>query len=478
MSIRLAEKEIQTEDTQQKSLKLLQKYNHESLVSFLSKAESLMSTELMKNIKSTAFDGYSVKWDDQIDTISCLHTLSHIQREEGLSCMQIAWNKTGSMIGAAYGHSMHQGWCTHKGHFCAWSLGLREVNPDIASFAVETTTCLTSIAFHPDSPNIVAGGTYQGEIIIWNMNEKDDPVVMTSKMNEYSHQDPVVKVFWSPGPRINQFDLVSTGTDGRILVWSPQHHDLKLSRPKCGAQLSTANIPHNMLASFENRKAFVLDTALGATCITGFKEDPACFVIGTEPGFVFKCNLASAPGFNDTGSLNTKLAYVNGIQSGFTPVPHIGAVTGLTTSPFIRDIILSCGSDGIIRMLHKIKTHGALATWQPSTTCAPLTSVSWSPHKATVFAVGSHDGILYFFNVSQNKHLPVVSIPATTKNTANQKSASPVSDLAFNPANAGIMAVSDSQGYIRIFRILSTLFECDGREEVILSRLMNSRDGK
>ncbi|KAJ3017353.1 UNVERIFIED_CONTAM: WD repeat-containing protein 34 [Siphonaria sp. JEL0065] len=305
-------------------------------------------------------------------------------------------------------------------------------------------------------------------------------------MNEFSHQDPVVKVFWSPGPRINQYDLVSTGTDGRILVWTPQHHELKLSRPKCGAQLSTLNIPHNVLSAFENRKAFSLDTVVGATCITGFKEDPASFVIGTEPGFVFKCSLATAPGFNEPGSVSPskkgekepKLTFVNGIQAGFTPIPHIGTVTGLSTSPYVRDLILSCGTDGVIRMLHKIKTHGSLATWQPSTTCSPLTSVSWSPHKATVFAVGSSDGMLYFYNISQNKHLPSLSLPATTKTATNQKQVTPVTDLSFNPSNPGIMAVSDSEGYIRIFRVLSSLFECDGREEAVLSRVLNFNASK
>ncbi|ORY31504.1 WD40 repeat-like protein [Rhizoclosmatium globosum] len=479
MSVRHAEKEIQTDDTRQRSLKLLQKYNHESLMAFLSRTESIMSAELMKNIKSTAFDGYSVRWDDSVDTVSCLHTLSHAQREEDLSCIQIAWNKTGTMIGVAYGHKDHDSWCTHKGHFCAWSLTVRSLTPETASFAVETTTCLTSIAFHPESPNIVAGGTFQGEVLVWNMNERDDPLVMTSRVNEWSHQDPVVRVNWSPGQRIQQYDLVSTGTDGRILLWSPHSHDLKLNKPKCGAHLSTVNIPQQALSTFENKKSFTLDTPIGVTCITGFKEDPASFVVGTEPGFVFKCSLAAAPGFNEAGNAgakkgdkDVKLTFVNAIQAAFTPIPHVGVVTGLSTSPFMRDLVLSCGNDGVIRMLHKIKTKGIIATWQPSTTCSPLTSIAFSPHKATVFAVGSADGMLYFYNLAQNKHLPVLSLPATSKSATNTKHVSPVTDLSFNPANPGIVAVADSDGYLRIFKVISSLYECDGREEAILNRVL------
>ncbi|KAI8615886.1 WD40-repeat-containing domain protein [Chytriomyces sp. MP71] len=480
MSIRHVEKEIQTDDQRDKELRLLKTYNHESLATFLGKAEPLMSTELLKNIKSTAFDGYSVRWDEEVNTVSCVHTLSHTQREEGLSCTQIAWNKTGSMIGVAYGRTAHQGWCTHKGHFCAWSLGLRNVNPDIAPFAVETTTCLNTIAFHPETPNIVAGGTFQGEVLIWNMNEKDEPLVMSSKMNEFSHQDPVMKVLWIPGSRIGQYDLVSAGIDGRILVWSPMHHDVKLNRPKCGGQLTTSNIPAAVLASFDSRKAFALDTPLGVCSITGFKDDLTTFIVGTEPGFVLKCNLATAPllqGVNQVKkSEKEPRTLINPIQAGFTPNPHVGSVRSLSTSPFTRDLVLSCGSDGIIRLMHKLKVDGMLATWQPSTLCAPVVSVAWSPHKATVFAAAATDGNVYFYNLSQNKHLPVLALPSTTASTVQRNgSATPATAMAFNPELPQLVAVSDDLGYVRVFRIVTSLYECDGREQGILNRIVDSR---
>ncbi|KAI8837982.1 WD40-repeat-containing domain protein [Chytriomyces cf. hyalinus JEL632] len=479
MSVRHAEKEIQTEMESSK-LALLKKFNHDTMSAFLSKAEPLMSSELMKNIKSTAFDGYTVRWDEQVNSVSCKHTVTHVQREEGLACTQVAWSKTGTMLGVAYGHTTHDGWCTHKGHFCAWSLGLRCVNPEIAPFAVETTTCLTSIAFHPETPNIVAGGTFQGEILVWNMNEQDDPLIMASKMSEFSHQDPVSKVIWIAGSRIGQYDLVSIGLDGRLLIWTPMQTEIKLNRPKCGGQMTTANIPQSILAGFESRKAFSLDTPLGACSVTGFKEDPTTFIVGTEPGFIFKCNLATAPLLPETNSSKRpekeSRTLINPIQTGYTPVPHVGGVTSLSTSPFERDLILSCGNDGVIRLLHKTKAPGVLATWQPSTVSAALSCIAWSPHKATVFAASSIDGNVYFYNLSQNRHLPILSLPATTAGSAQESMGSntPATFVAFNPEQPGVIAVSDALGYGRVFRVVSSLYECDGREEVVLQRLWNS----
>ncbi|KAJ3096824.1 WD repeat-containing protein 34 [Physocladia obscura] len=444
MVIKITEKETQTEH-KDKTLNLLQNYNNVSLAKFLAKSESVMSTELLKNIKSSAFDGYTVRSDDQVDEVSCLHTLTHNQREDGLASGQIAWNKTGTVIGMA-------------GNLIKLGVRTRDISVHGRFLQEKLITCLTTIAFHPESPSIVAGGTHQGEIIVWNMNEKDDPVVMSSKQNENSHQDPVTK-------------LVSTGMDGRILIWSPQQHELKLSRPKCGGQLSTANIPPQMLEAFENRKAFTLDTALAITSISGFKEDSTTFVVGTEPGFIFKCNFAAFLGVSSEsgGKKETRLTLGNPIQSGFTPISHIGAVTGLAASLLSRNFVLSCGIDGVIRILHKLRPRGCLAAFQPSTTTSPLTTVQWSPHKATVFAACTRDGMLYFYNLMQNKHLPVLSIPSTSLSETNGSAAAALS-FVFNPIIPGIVSVADAEGFVRVFRIPNTLWECDGREEAFLQK--------
>ncbi|KAJ3390778.1 WD repeat-containing protein 34 [Entophlyctis sp. JEL0112] len=68
---------------------------------FLARVEPTMSAELLNNIKSTAFDGYTVRWDDVVDTVSCLHTFTYAQKDNDTCCLQVAWNKTGSMVGAA-----------------------------------------------------------------------------------------------------------------------------------------------------------------------------------------------------------------------------------------------------------------------------------------------------------------------------------------------------------------------------------------
>lgn len=79
-----------------------------------------------------------MRWEDQVDSVSCLHTFEHISREMDTVVTDIAWNKTGSVVGVAYGRHDHENWCSHKGMLCAWNIVLRDLVPEKASFAAET----------------------------------------------------------------------------------------------------------------------------------------------------------------------------------------------------------------------------------------------------------------------------------------------------------------------------------------------------
>ncbi|KAJ3108017.1 WD repeat-containing protein 34 [Phlyctochytrium planicorne] len=204
-SFRMVDEECQTIPEPERRFRLLKEFNYDSLCGFLDYVEPMVSRELIKNAKSSAFDGYTVNWDDEVSTVSCLFTLENGQKEEDAACTDISWNKNGTIVGAAYGRYDHVGWCTHKGFLCCWNLSLRDVNPSYASFRTETPTCLMAIAFHPESPNLVVGGTFNGEVIVWSLNEVDDLVIAMSKMSESTHQEPISKAkqisTWEPASR-------------------------------------------------------------------------------------------------------------------------------------------------------------------------------------------------------------------------------------------------------------------------------------
>ncbi|KAJ1562024.1 WD repeat-containing protein 34, partial [Nowakowskiella sp. JEL0078] len=74
------------------------KFNPKTLHDFLNRVESSVSAELMANIRSHAFDGHSVQWEDEVETVQNIHTLTISENEDELLCSDIGWNSTGSVI--------------------------------------------------------------------------------------------------------------------------------------------------------------------------------------------------------------------------------------------------------------------------------------------------------------------------------------------------------------------------------------------
>jgi len=74
---------------------------------------------------------------------------------------------------------------------------------------------LTSLSFHPTLPNILAGGTYNGQMILWDL-DKDDPYKTNSIIDEYQHREAITSLLWAVSP-IRLPQLFSISTDGKIL---------------------------------------------------------------------------------------------------------------------------------------------------------------------------------------------------------------------------------------------------------------------
>lgn len=154
-----------------------------------------MSSCLLKNLQSSAFEGYTLSIEEQVREMSLVHQFRLKHREPDMGCTQIAWNKSGSTIAAAYGRFDHESWCTHKGNLCCWNIS--RSNADTPTFFTEVSSCLMCIAFHPEFPSIVAGGTFSGEISVWQTNESvENPVLASSKTEDISHEEPVSSVSW------------------------------------------------------------------------------------------------------------------------------------------------------------------------------------------------------------------------------------------------------------------------------------------
>jgi WD40 repeat protein len=83
---------------------------------------------------------------------------------------------------------------------------------------------------------------------------------------------------------------------------------------------------------------------------------------------------------------------------------HMGPVLGITCSPFIKRLFLSCSSDGAIR-LYDILNHKPVLIFEPGYS-EYLLDVQWSPFRPAVFATVSNTGNIYVYDLMKSKASP------------------------------------------------------------------------
>ena len=134
----------------------------------------------------------------------------------------LSWNCNGSSIALAYGKTNHTSWCEHLSVLCIWSVFRRDFNPRKATTTIEVSNCVTQVAFHPSDPVILAGGTMNGEIYLWNITQ-EEPQIAVSQIDEYFHREAITKLIWVRQESLTttqvKVGLISTSTDGKILFW-------------------------------------------------------------------------------------------------------------------------------------------------------------------------------------------------------------------------------------------------------------------
>ena len=156
-------------------------------------------SQLDLNFKSSAFDDYNVNWEDEATSVSTVHTLMPSKPcDAGLQVTAISWNSNGSVVGVAYGRIDIVGWCYQKGYVCTWNILRGECNPAKPDVCIEVDNFVMSLAFHPDEPALLCGGTYNGEVCVWNTALEEDNLVAEShaslNSNVIQHSDPIHKV--------------------------------------------------------------------------------------------------------------------------------------------------------------------------------------------------------------------------------------------------------------------------------------------
>ena len=421
----------------------------------------------------------------------------------------VSWNASGTSLAVSYGLDNITGWCDSPGALCVWNIFGRSFNKSEPDFTMSHPCCLMSVAFHPMFPSIVAAGSFNGEVVVWDLNFPDQAPTV-SPIADYSHKEPISALHWvkegiTASSGEDTWLLASAGADGRVLFWTLDNGFLH-------------PIKGGVIAKPQKSSRRTYPAAYGATALAfsggmGSSARPQWMVAGTETGSLCRSQTArmfSSPSLSmdsfQTGQRDkdTDIEKGDGVYApikrgneAFAHESHVGSVHSIDFSPFSRNIFLSCGSDGTLRLSHLLES-SPLRIWEPapaqSTTEAtsepfcPLTGAQFSPTRPMVFATASATGYIYVFDLALRATGPVAAleVPIKPENVAAEGNGSRsrrkrgdihrrvgFSGMAFNRKQRGMLAACDYEGNVHIWR-LGWGFSSKQPEELALLEAMES----
>ena len=91
--------------------------------------------------------------------------------------------------------------------------------------SLELPECLTCLDFHPEDPSLLAGGAFNGDVLMWNLAAAEDKLVGKSTLCNYTHHEPVQRVCWTKDPLRRGhrgYLLCSIAADGKVFPAPPR----------------------------------------------------------------------------------------------------------------------------------------------------------------------------------------------------------------------------------------------------------------
>ncbi|KAJ3258464.1 hypothetical protein HK103_003586 [Boothiomyces macroporosus] len=271
-----------------------------------------------------------------------------------------------------------------------WNMHLSE-RPE---FILHAQSDVTTAKFSPFHPSLVIGGTYSGQVLIWDTRAKNTPVLSTS-LSSPGHSHPVYSM--SIVGTQNAHNLVSISTDGVICTW----------------QLDTLANPQELIEITLSPDINMADD-VSVTCHAFLNSETSVLYVGSEKGNIYQVNRFERAGIKA------------GIDSNVSYEDHKSSVSALDPHPSMhpdfQNLILSSSFDWTIKLWNTQQ-------YKSSSTIKPIKSfeesrdfiadVKWCPTHPSVFASVDGSGNLDLFNLI-NSEIPISSIQSPSERGYNK----------------------------------------------------------
>lgn len=175
------------------------------------------------------------------------------------------------------------------GLVCVWSKELHK-RPEFKFTAVSPVLTAT---FHPNEPNLIIGGCYNGQIILWDMKSSKSSPIQRSSLTGKGHKHPVYCMGFSGSSLSNE--LISISVDGQLCYWDVS----RLTEPINVVFISFPGMPRADFASQLQSPVgdkMALSQPLNVCCMDVSHSDSSpLLIVGSGAGQLIRANLPYKP---------------------------------------------------------------------------------------------------------------------------------------------------------------------------------------
>jgi dynein intermediate chain len=268
--------------------------------------------------------------------------------------------------------------------------------------------------FHDFSPNLIAGATYSGQVVVWDIRTKSEPV-QRSPISSEGHTHPIRAL--SVVGSTNSHSIVTVSSDGKLCKWDTS----QLLKPA-----------ESMQISYHKRGGTGIKEDVVIMSMARADASPETVYMGSENGHIYKsftdernmskdavkryppesdenASLGSASSIRDA-DISRRRRHHNRrrVDGHFGPVTamdfHPGAF-GLSRFYDSSELMLSSSVDWTCKLWDLKKSPLPLCEFQ--CTNDYVLDVKWSPKHPAVFAASDGEGSLQLWNLNKSTDTPV-----------------------------------------------------------------------
>ncbi|KAK0734880.1 WD40-repeat-containing domain protein [Lasiosphaeria miniovina] len=314
-------------------------------------------------------------------------------------------------------------------------------------FVFHAQSDILTARFSPFHPNLIIGGSYSGQVLLWDTRARAAPVQKTP-LTGSGHTHPVYCVDMVGTQNAN--NIISCSTDGAVCGWSVD----MLAQPQESLTL-LAPLP----AKNED---------LSPTCMAFPEADPTFFLVGSEEGTIFPCHRYDRAGAK--AGVDARVSYRG----------HAAPVMSVDFHPArgpvdLGDLVLSASLDWSVK-LWKVRAPAATSAVVVGPGGLPIGSggvggdahvaplldfvredvvydAAWSPIKPGVFSLVDGAGWLELWDITIETEEPVARISPSPRKDGRTMLSKSLNKVAWEPTEGKRLATGGIDGCLTLFEV-------------------------